>query len=84
MTPKEKAKELVDTFRPYMYPFGAGSAYLAGDTTGNNVLKDAKECATICTEQVLRTAFLEDGKMITEQEGFVSFWQQVIKEISKL
>lgn len=50
---RQKAIELVKKFKPFMYPFGAGSAYLTGDTSGNNSLSDAKECATIVVDEML-------------------------------
>ena len=69
MTPKEKAEELLNKFKPYMYPFGAGSAYLTGDREGNRVMDDAKECALILCNELL--TIIE-----TPSDDF-RFWQEV-------
>jgi hypothetical protein len=80
MKPKEKADALLSK---YMELFGRHDRGVSENPNVQFAWKHSKECATHTAEQILQTAFLEDGKMITEQEGFVSFWQQVIKEIEK-
>lgn len=80
---KEKAQELVDKFKPYMYPFAAGSAYLSGDREGNKVLKDAKECAIICIDEKI-SEFKEMGNNIMglQFDGKIKYWEEVKNEVS--
>lgn len=78
MESKEKAEELVNKFKPYMYPFGAGSAYLTGDIEGNNVVKDAKECALICVDEIIKE--IKDEWTLRA----IHYWDEVKEEINKL
>lgn len=72
---KDKAQELVNKFKPYMYPFGAGSAYLTGDREGNRVLEDARKCSIILiNESISAFEVLDTTKM--------EYWQEVKKELS--
>lgn len=79
MTPKEKAQELVDKFKPYMYPFGSGSAYLSGDRSDNHVLPDARKCATMCVDELIEYADATSyGENAVSQK---EYWTKVRIEI---
>lgn len=66
MTPKEKALELVDKFIYYV---------LDKDFFGDNVdLKNAKKCALIAVDEVLKTI---GDKIFSEYK----YWQEVKQEI---
>ena len=70
MTPKEKAKELVDRFMNIQDSIGFNSHNLM-------YLKEAKQCALICVDEILggsRLFYIED----------YSYWQEVKQEINKL
>lgn len=68
MTPKEKAKQLVDKFNPLV---------LEKDFFGDDIEhKNSKQCALIAVEEIL-DAHLFD---LDEKE----FWQQVRTEIANL
>ena len=78
MSPKEKAKELV-----YKYlPFVAGCPPIYDlKSIGSIHLGNAKKCALICVDEILRAT--EKCGHDCEGEGD-SFWQEVIKEIEKI
>ena len=71
MTPKEKAKELVDRFKKL-------------DTTfdGVDVLcHEAKQCALICVNKILHELEEEEDGYRMDR---VEYWEQVKQEIEKL
>ena len=70
MTPKEKAKELVDNFKPF-----------CGGYVGESVNKYfAKQCALISADEI-RAMMYEAGNL---PEFTKDYWQEVKKEIQKL
>ena len=74
MTPKEKAKELIDTYR---YALSIPNSPL-GDYKDNI----AKQCALIAVDEILN-----DDWYITTQEDLIKrkeYWQGVKQEIEKL
>lgn len=77
MTPKEKAKELVEK-------------YFQNWNLSLN-LEDAKQCALIAIDEILRVCpYIDEKKHDTEDQlsafefQFVSYWQKVKKEIEAL
>jgi len=72
MTPKKKAKELLDKM-------AYGNSY---DEYHNSSLYTAKQCALIAVDEILK----EYGTYYkVEVNGkYVSYWQEVKKEIEKL
>ena len=75
MTPKEKAKELIDKFR-----FGKPVQYLGREA---DEIDFSKECALIAVDYVFGII-----NFFLEQEGAdfgsTEYWQQVKQEIEKL
>lgn len=69
MTPKEKAKELVDKFYDFVY-YG-------------NAKYDAKECALIAADEILKEN-LEELLDEPETVVRYIYWQEVKKEIQAL
>ena len=53
MTPKEKAKSLIDFFRPIVYPY-IGSDFMTGTESESLILKNSKECANRCVDEILK------------------------------
>jgi hypothetical protein len=72
MTPKEKAKELVDKFIPHS----------SGDSNNN----EAKECALIAVNEIINC--LDDDDLYIQGEsnidGFISYYKEIKQEIEKL
>jgi hypothetical protein len=81
MTPKEKAIELYNKFYPNMsHPFNVQVRR-----------EDAKQCALICVEEILKVAPLDkyenlQSELTPEDIGlhlFEEYWQSVKEEINK-
>jgi predicted proteasome-type protease len=71
MTPKEKAKELIDKFLEIGQPYGASR------------IPRAKQCALIAVDEILQANLstgIDTDKMIVDYE----YWQEVKNEIEKL
>ena len=78
MTPKEKAQELVDKFNKYTIV--CATHYSNGKIKENK--DDAKECALIAVEEILKTNPYEwDGEDLNSN---IEYWQEVKQEIEKL
>ena len=79
MTPKEKAKELVDSFRILL---------MQEDTDcGNEILCTviAKQCALIAVDEILNNFGLTtNGQMFYTEYRAVEYWQEVKHEIINL
>ena len=69
MTPKEKAKELVDKFK-----------LNTGANTKINIYV-AKQCALIAVDEIIQAIRFTDAK---SDLGYVGYWQEVKNEIEKL
>ena len=72
MTPKEKAEELLNKYKPYVYPY-VGSSFMTGDEYPEQILSYAKICALIAVDEIL-DLFLEESR-------HTRYWEDVIKEI---
>jgi uncharacterized protein YxeA len=75
MTPKEKAKELVNKF-------SSGHPIICKMNTRNMYISEAKQCALIAVDEIIK----EYGTYYKiEVDGkYVSYWQEVKKEINNL
>lgn len=76
MTPKEKAKELVDKFISYSY-FSDGNNSM---NRANEQEDNAKECALIAVDEITSIKLLWYQKDTKELE----YWKEVKQEINKL
>lgn len=76
MTPKEKAEILVEKFMPY-------SDYMECDifTQRENQFKNAKECALICVDEIIKNE--DECDIVWVSENY-NEWQEVKKEIECL
>ena len=84
MTPKEKAKELVDKFRDYAY------SYELVDELEDTEDWNAKQCALICVDEIvkilmnLRGEFMDLKNISYSKTESLEYWQEVKQEIEKL
>ena len=72
MTPKQKAKELVDRFWVYSLPNESGSWH------------NAKQCALIAVDEIIATDMLIDEDSYVETKSYLEYWEQVKQEIENL
>jgi hypothetical protein len=77
MTPKEKAKELVEKFKKYTDV--AGGCAIEAECIKIN-LKFAKQCALICVDEILHA--YEFGGACSSED--LRYWGEVRAEIEKL
>ena len=72
MTPKEKAKELVDKFIEPTMEFDELDGYVEDKD-------NAKQCALIAVNLLMEEAYRQH-----DYEGFIAYWKEVKQEIEKL
>jgi len=76
MTTKEKAKELVEKFRFYLGNSNDGEEFYVDDL-------DAKQCALICVDEILKSLNNIEGQHSTLYEE-EDYFKEVKQEIEKL
>ena len=76
MKEKTKAIELVDKFKPLVYCY-MGSGMLSNSYDDNVILENAKQCAIICVDEILKA-----GKDVFIFRD--AYWNKVKQEIEKL
>lgn len=86
MTPKEKAKELVEKFDEYSFK---PSAIFNSDF--KEPYENAKKCALICVDEIISTNPIEEDYEDHGVHGretwynyMTEYWQEVKQEIEKL
>ena len=79
MTPKEKAKELVERFREYSHT--EFISYRGGYQLDTQI-QNAKQCALIAVDEILNLDFAKNERNIECIE--VPYWLQVKAEIEAL
>ena len=79
MTPKEKAKELVEKFIPYTRVFYEVLGW-------EDDVDSAKQCALIAVDEILKGIVpkYDDERYTFELGGNQFYWQEVKQEIEKL
>lgn len=77
MTPKEKAKELVDRYKNFVHGY-VGSSFMTGHEYPEQILNQAKKVARITVEEIQKFG-AEQG--LREP---MMYWNSVEKEIGKL
>ena len=81
MNPKDKAKELMSNFRPYMYCY-IGSGMLTNDYNEKVVLDYAKHCSLICVEQILNNP--KNTMRDLSEDLHDEFWNEVKQELNNI
>ena len=86
MTPKEKAKNLVDKFSEYAH---TDFVYIRGGYQAESQLQNAKQCALITVDEILnleppKLSYLEPWRNRRRKRLSKSWWQEVKQEIEKL
>ena len=77
-TPEEKAKELIEFFRPLMYCY-IGSEMLTNTFNERIQIKNAKECAKrVCDENLLSQS---NNWTSSRSIELIKFWNAVYAEI---
>lgn len=76
MTPKEKAIELVDSFKPYAH-FWVHDLGIQKDYDIER-FENAKNCALIAVDEILKI-----GSVIVDYNTYY-YWQEVKQEIEKI
>lgn len=79
MTPKEKAKELIEKFIPM---FSYWDYYNDCSRDKNIVIKDSKRCALIAVNEILD--LIEDNDIDVWDYNIFKYWAEVLSEIEKL
>lgn len=79
MTAKEKATELVEKFKPYVYCY-LRSGMLTNTYDEGVAMMQAKSCALIAVDEIIKGI---DTCMLCKQ-AVRDFWQQVKSEIELL
>lgn len=75
MTPKEKAEELVDKYKPFVYCF-LGSGMLSNTLDEDVQNYSAKRCTLIAVDEIL--------KVLPDIQELWDYWAEVKSEIEKL
>ena len=76
MTPKEKAKELIEKYKSLVTKFWWG------DPPEQNIISDAKQCAIIAVDEILNDYAVFNEKH--KSYKVPSFWKAVKKAIESL
>ena len=84
MTPKEKAKNLVDKFSEYAH---TDFVYIRGGYQAESQLQNAKQCALISVYEIIEFMRIDDEYTETSSNAnskWVGYWLEVKQEIKKL
>ena len=73
MTPKQKAKKLVDIYTKTIWD--------SGNTVQNKMIK---ECALIAVDEIMNTGLLGDTNLYVKPKTSWHYWMEVKVEIRKL
>ena len=73
-TPIQTSQYLIDKFSPYVSGY-LGSSMLTNTEYPEIIILNAKNCALICVDEILESAFLE---------GTIEYWTEVKQELEKL
>jgi len=79
MIPKKKADELVNKYKPYVYPY-LGSSYMTGDEYPEQILNYGKICALIAVDEILHSLSYKMSSNIEE----LDYYNEVRQEIENL
>jgi len=77
MTPKEKAKELVDTFKP--------NAYIGACEENDELMElyHSKQCALKAVDEIMSLMIKFHNRHIEDNSNEIYFWEEVKNELNK-
>jgi hypothetical protein len=78
MDEKQKAKELVEKYKPIVNGY-VGSSMLTNTEYTETILANAKQCALIAVDEILKLLWLTH-----KNEAEYRYWQEVKNEILNL
>lgn len=79
---KEKAKEFIEFFTPYVYPF-IGSSFLTGDESPEVILMLSKRCASKVVDELIKESCKDsEFKDPRVQELRIDFWMKVKEDVA--
>ena len=80
MIPKEKAKELINKYKPIVYSIDG-----YGDYDESIAFVNAKSCAFILIDEIIKNfGTTTNGQTFYTEYSAVQYWEQVKQEIEKL
>ena len=77
MTPKEKAKELIDKFVVHTKVFHQGNGW-------EEYIDSAKQCAIIAVDEILGMSYFDVEIMSEEDSLYKNYWREVRIEIGAI
>lgn len=81
MNSKEKAKELIEKYKPHMYCY-VGSGMLSNTYDESVVLQNAVECSIIAVDEIMENLErLCISPLGTYSNPKIPFWQEVKEEL---
>jgi hypothetical protein len=84
MTPKEKAIELIDKYKPFVYCY-MGSGMLSNTYDEDVILNMSKQCALIAVDEIVKECYNWNGSDNVQWETKrFDYWNEVKQEIEKL
>jgi len=86
MTAKEKAIELVEKYKPYVYCY-FGSGMLVNQEDESTILKNSKQCALIAVNEIIKNNkdnIIHWMPCHSEECGCRDYWTNVKQEINNL
>ncbi len=83
MEAKEKAQELMNEFKHWIYPFAAGKGYLTKDVDYEVMKNNSRHCACIAVDEIL--GHLKEIATHEYHMGkSIAYWNDVREELKKL
>ena len=84
MTPKEKAKELIEKFKNADFNCkGCDMVFCDVPCTMLN-LSECKKCALICVDEIIKANPYSEAQKYIPAHSTIKYWQEVREEILKL
>jgi hypothetical protein len=80
MTPKEKAKELIEKYSPLVTTW---DCYNDCPTEDKYILRDSKKCSLIAVDEIISLMIKFHGRHIENNLTEIGYWEEVKQEIKK-
>ena len=89
MNPQQKAQQLIEKYKPYVYCF-MGSDMLVNQESESVILSNAKKCALMAVDEIIEAIETTTGHCelrhldAAEVKSDIAYWERVQQEIKKL